>query len=83
MGLSTYSPNGLPRQSFCGTIDYMSPEIASGQDYDNSVDLWSIGVLAYELTTGTTPFYQSTRDETMNRIIDGRMEFAKYMSKEL
>jgi serine/threonine protein kinase len=35
----------------------MSPEIAAGMDYDFSVDLWSIGILAYELTTGTTPFF--------------------------
>jgi len=35
----------------------MSPEIVNGQNYDNSVDLWSIGILTYELTTGTTPFH--------------------------
>jgi serine/threonine protein kinase len=35
----------------------MSPEIASGKDYDHTVDLWSIGILAFELTTGETPFY--------------------------
>lgn len=82
-GLATYSPESKPRQSFCGTIDYMSPEIASGQDYDHSVDLWSIGILAYELTTGTTPFYQSSKEDTMRRIIEGRVDFPKHVTTEL
>ncbi|CAK85234.1 unnamed protein product (macronuclear) [Paramecium tetraurelia] len=82
-GLATYSPESKPRQSFCGTIDYMCPEIASGQDYDHSVDLWSIGILAYELTIGTTPFYQSSKEDTMRKIIEGRVDFPKYVSNEL
>lgn len=61
----------------------MSPEIAAGMDYDNSVDLWSIGILAYELSTGTTPFFQTKKEETMKKIIEGRIEFPKFMSKDL
>lgn len=61
----------------------MSPEIAAGMDYDNSVDLWSIGILAYELTTGTTPFFQTKKEETMRKIIEGRIDFPKFMTKDL
>lgn len=38
--------------TFCGTLDYVSPEVVSGKDYDFKVDIWSIGVLTYELVTG-------------------------------
>lgn len=44
------------RETLCGTIDYLPPEMVYGQQYDNGVDLWSLGVLTYELTTGKTPF---------------------------
>ena len=40
------------RLTFCGTLDYVSPEILSGEQYDCKVDIWSIGVLTYELLTG-------------------------------
>ena len=43
-------------QTFCGTLDYISPEMKSGQKYNYSVDIWSIGVLTYELIFGTAPF---------------------------
>ncbi|CAD8078917.1 unnamed protein product [Paramecium sonneborni] len=44
------------RDTLCGTIDYLPPEMVYGQQYDNSIDLWSLGVLTFELTTGKTPF---------------------------
>ena len=44
------------RETLCGTIDYLPPEMVYGQQYDNSVDLWSLGILTYEMTTGLTPF---------------------------
>jgi serine/threonine protein kinase len=83
MGLSTYNPSNQVRQSFCGTVDYMSPEIASGKDYDHTVDLWSIGILAYELTTGDTPFYQQNKEDTMAKIVHGQLEFPGYLSEDL
>lgn len=42
--------------TFCGTLDYVSPEVVSGKDYDFKVDIWSVGVLTYELITGKPPF---------------------------
>lgn len=44
------------RTTFCGTLDYVSPEIVMGSEYDEMVDVWSVGVLCYELCTGHAPF---------------------------
>ena len=40
-----------------------------GEEYDTSIDLWSIGVLTYELLVGEAPFYHPSRKETMKKII--------------
>lgn len=40
-----------------GTITYSAPEIFQGTGYSNDVDLWSIGILTYELLFGKVPFY--------------------------
>jgi serine/threonine protein kinase len=44
------------RSTFCGTPLYLSPELLKGQRYDEKVDLWAIGILAYELVIGNSPF---------------------------
>jgi serine/threonine protein kinase len=44
------------KQTFCGTADYLSPEMKNGESYNFSVDIWSLGVLVYELITGSAPF---------------------------
>lgn len=44
------------KTTFCGTLDYLSPEMKDRGIYDNSVDVWSIGILTYELLTGTAPY---------------------------
>jgi len=50
------------RMTFCGTLDYVSPEVVSGKDYDFKVDIWSIGVLTYELVTGKIVIIIDTRE---------------------
>jgi aurora kinase len=47
-----------PRKTLCGTLDYLSPEVANKESYNNKIDCWSIGVLMYELITGQAPFQQ-------------------------
>ena len=44
------------RSTFCGTVEYMAPEIVGSENYDYSVDMWSLGILFYELLFGHSPF---------------------------
>lgn len=54
-GWSVYSPE--ERQStLCGTPSYISPEMILGKPHGKAVDVWALGVLAYEMVTGDEPF---------------------------
>jgi serine/threonine protein kinase len=44
------------RKTYCGTFDYAPPEILQHKKYDESVDIWCIGVLTFEILTGHVPF---------------------------
>ena len=44
------------RSTFCGTYEYMAPEIINEAPYDSGIDVWSLGVLLYELIHGYSPF---------------------------
>lgn len=61
-------PNGRA-YSYCGTIEYMAPEVIkhNGKGYDFSADLWSIGVLCYEMLTGVSPFMVDEDQPQRNR----------------
>lgn len=74
------------RNTFCGTLEYVSPEIILKKHYDEKVDIWAVGVLLYELTHGHSPFYPvdikiSNQDELFERIKDNILK-VKYRLKE-
>ena len=55
-GWSAEIKNDEARATFCGTYEYMAPEIFENEEYDTSVDIWSLGILLYEILHGSSPF---------------------------
>lgn len=44
------------RQTLCGTLDYLAPEMVEAKDHSDKIDIWSLGVLMYEFLCGSPPF---------------------------
>ncbi|XP_012278006.1 aurora kinase B [Orussus abietinus] len=66
-GWSVHAPFSK-RNTLCGTLDYLPPEMIKGQEYDFYVDLWCLGVLCYEFLVGTPPFLSDSQQETYTKI---------------
>lgn len=61
-------------------MDYLPPEMVSGQPHDSAVDIWSLGVLCFELISGKPPFEAPTYDETYYRIQRAIYAFPDHVS---
>lgn len=68
--------------SFCGTVEYMSPEVIARQGHTKSADFWSLGVVMFEMLTGVLPFQGENRKETMHQIVKIKLSMPLYLSIE-
>nr|CCA20100.1 protein kinase putative [Albugo laibachii Nc14] len=61
--------------TICGSMEYMAPELIERQPYHQAVDIWSFGILMYELLFAVTPFYHPNHREQGRRITEDSVYF--------
>mmetsp|Transcript_4418 Transcript_4418/g.14026 ORF Transcript_4418/g.14026 Transcript_4418/m.14026 type:complete len:426 (-) Transcript_4418:259-1536(-) len=66
--------------TFCGTAEYIAPELLKGQKYGASVDWWSFGILLYEMMGLQTPFYDKNRKLMFHSIINSEPNFPAHFT---
>lgn len=66
---------GQRMRTVCGTVDYLSPQHVLGKGYDEKCDVWSCGVLAYQMLSGDMPFFAATNGEVKRKIREGKLSF--------
>lgn len=60
-GLATKVNKNSLAKSFCGTAEYLSPEMLQNKGHDHTVDLWTLGILLYEMLVGIPPFFHKNK----------------------
>ena len=73
--------DGVLTNTFCGTPDYIAPEILREQMYGGSVDWWALGVLMYEMMAGQPPFEADTEDDLFEAILHDDVLFPVWLTK--
>jgi serine/threonine protein kinase len=63
------------RNTFCGTYEYMAPEIVNKKQYDYRIDIWGMGILLYELFHNKAPYQGRTMQEIKNSLSKGKINF--------
>nr|KAF7439480.1 hypothetical protein H0235_001871 [Vespula pensylvanica] len=81
-GLSKQSLDNSKAYSFCGTIEYMAPEIVNRKGHSYAADWWSFGILMFEMLTGALPFQGANRKETMTQILKAKLTMPSNISLE-
>uniref|UniRef100_A0A803YC92 Protein kinase domain-containing protein n=1 Tax=Meleagris gallopavo TaxID=9103 RepID=A0A803YC92_MELGA len=67
--------------SFCGTPEYLAPEMLCHEGHDFAVDFWMLGILVFEMLVGRPPFHSTDPQKIYSRILDGIFSFPAFLSE--
>jgi aurora kinase, other len=65
------------RDTYCGTLEYLAPEMVERIGHGVGLDIWALGVLLFEMLTGSSPFRSRTQEEMFSKIRQGKIVFPK------